>query len=396
MKNLFFALLSLIFLFVFVPPSTIRGDEAEEINQRITEYTKKLSELGKAKNTLANQISILNSQIELTTLKISQTQNSIKSLKAEIADLTVKIGDLDVSLNQLSSVYIRQVTENYKMSKRYPSFSIFTSTNFNNILEKYKYMATIQENSQNTLVQLETTRTNYDTQKDEKTRKQQELQVLETQLASQQKSLDQQKASKNALLTATKNDETKYEQLLAEAVSQLNALKSFASSAGGSTCLDSAQGGGSDGNFYSQRDPRWCRQTIGNSSDTVGAVGCYLTSISMVYKKLGHDITPSVYAATPGYFRFNTAYALPPIPPDGYSYKQVAYSAATVDSELKNGRYVIAQIKMSGTVSGMHFIVIISGSNGNYKIHDPWYGADQEFSQHYSPGLIMSLRLITK
>ena len=47
-------------------------------------------------------------------------------------------------------------------------------------------------------------------------------------------------------------------------------------------------------------------------------------------------------------------------------------------------------------VAGMHFIVIISGSNGNYKIHDPWFGADLNFSDRYSPALVMSLRLITK
>jgi hypothetical protein len=86
---------------------------------------------------------------------------------------------------------------------------------------------------------------------------------------------------------------------------------------------------------------------------------------------------------------------LTPSPPSGYTYKQVSYSSSTVDKEINAGRYVIAQVRMS-TVVGMHFIVIISGSNGNYKIHDPWFGPDQNFSDRYSTGLIMSLRLITK
>ena len=106
----------------------------------------------------------------------------------------------------------------------------------------------------------------------------------------------------------------------------------------------------------------------------------------MAYKKLGSSITPSVYAADPSNFWSNTAYMVIPTPPSGYTYRQVPYSISTIDSELKSGRYVIAQMRMS-TVVGMHFIVIISGSNGNYKIHDPWFGADLNFSDRYSFGL---------
>ena len=184
----------------------------------------------------------------------------------------------------------------------------------------------------------------------------------------------------NSLLTAQK---------------QLAALKSFSSSAGGSSCLSSSPGGGSDGNFYSQRDPRWCKQFIGNSSDTIGEVGCYLSSIAMAYKKLGSDISPSAYAANASNFVLNSAWMGSPSPPSGYNYKQTSYSVSALDNELKTGRYVIAQMRMS-TIVGMHFVVIISGSNGNYKIHDPWFGADQNFSDRYSILGIMSLRLITK
>lgn len=270
-----------------------------------------------------------------------------------------------------------------------------SQSGFNQFLEQYKYLAEVQNNSQNTLLDMETVRSNYDTEKNKKIKKTEELELLKKTLATQKKSLNDQIASKNKLLEDTKNDEKKYQQLLSQALSQLAALKNFSSSAGGSTCLSSVPSGGSDGNFYSQRDPRWCGQTIGNSSDTIGAVGCYLTSMSMVYKKIGVEMTPSAYAAIKNNFWANTAYMNSPVPPSGYTYKQVAYNTKTIDEELKAGRYVIAQMKMNN-IAGMHFIVIISGSGGNYKIHDPWFGADQNFSDRYSPSLAMSLRLITK
>ena len=392
-KKKFFLFLVLSF-FLFTPIISY-ADEREDLEKKITEYTQKLSELGTAKNTLANQIKILSSQYELTLLRINQTENSIKNLEKEINNLTIEIDSLNGKLNQLSSIYVFQIIENYKLQKKVPPFAFLFSSDLNNFLEQYKYVSNVQKASQTSLINMETVRSNYDAQKTAKTQKQQEMEALQKTLATQKTTLDNQKTAKDKLLETTKNDEKKYQQLLATAQSQLAALKSFSSSAGGDSCLSSVPGTGSDGNFYSQRDPRWCKQFIGSSTDTIGEVGCYINSISMTYKKLGFDISPSAYAANSSNFWSNTAYMLTPSPPSGYIFKQVSYSAPTVDNELKAGRYVIAQMRMS-TIVGMHFIVIISGSNGNYKIHDPWFGADQDFSSHYSTIGIMSLRLITK
>jgi len=391
-KNFF---LFLILSFFLITPIASYADEREDLEKKITEYTQKLSELGTAKNTLANQIKILNSQYELTLLRITQTENSIKNLEKEIANLTVEIDGLNVKLNQLSSIYVFQIIENYKLQKKVPPFAFLFSSDLNNFLEQYKYVANVQKASQTSLINMETVRSNYDAQKTAKTQKQQEMEALQKTLATQKTTLDNQKIAKDKLLESTKNDEKKYQQLLSAAQSQLAALKSFSSSAGGSSCLSSSPGTGSDGNYYSQRDPRWCKQFIGSSTDTIGEVGCYINSISMAYKKLGFDISPSAYAANSANFWSNTAYMLTPSPPSGYTFKQVSYNSSTVDDELKAGRYVIAQMRMS-TIVGMHFVVIISGSNGNYKIHDPWFGADQNFSDRYSTGGIMSIRLITK
>ena len=392
-KKIVFLFLALSFF--LLNPVASRADETQDLQNKIAEYTQKLSELGSAKNTLSNQIKILTSQYDLTLLKITQTENSIKSLDKEINNLTIKIDDLDKKLNSLASLYVLQIIQNYKLQKNAPPFAFLFSTNLNNYLQRYKYVSSVQTASQNSMINIQTVKSDYDTQKTEKAEKQQEMEALQKTLAAQKTSLDNQKIAKDKLLETTKNDEKKYQQLLAAAQAQLSALRNFSSTAGGSSCLSASPGNGNDGNFYSQRDPRWCKQYIGSSNDTIGEVGCYLTSISMVYKKIGSDISPSAYAANSSNFWSNTAYMLNPSPPLGYSYKQLSYSASTIDNELKAGRYVIAQMRMNTGV-GMHFIVIISGGNGIYKIHDPWFGSDTNFSDFYTTGGIMSLRLITK
>jgi peptidoglycan hydrolase CwlO-like protein len=388
-KIIFF--LFIVFSVLFTKPVLVFADDQPVCNTE-EECIKKLADLSTAKNTLANQLKLIDSQVQLTLLKITQTENSITTLKQDISNLTVQIGKLDVQLNDLSSMYVLQIIQNYKLEKRIPPFAFLISSNINNYLEQYKYVSNLQKASQNSLINMETVRTNYDNQKTEKAQKQAELEDLQKTLDSQQASLTSQKAVKNQLLQTT-NDEYQKVQ------NQIIALRSFSSSAGGSSCLSSSPGSGNDGNYFSQRDPSWCKNPIGLSSDTIGEVGCYISSISMVFKKLGSNINPATYAANPSNFALNTAFAVNPNPPSGYSYQQVNYSASTVDKELKSGRYVIAQMRMSGSVSGMHFIVIIGGSDGNYKIHDPWFGPDLDFCNKYfcyKTSMIMSLRLFTK
>jgi len=328
-----FKKLILLFLSVFLlaSPAQVFSEDAQDLQNQIEQYTKKLNELGKNRNQYSNELKYLDSKYQLTLLNIIQTENSIKTLEKEIGQLSIEIGKLETQINQLSVEYIHQTVQNYKLQKRIPSFAYLFSSNINTFLEQHQYISSIQKNSQNNLINLETVRYNYDEQKTAKAKKQDELEEKQKTLTMQKKDLDNQKNAKNRLLENTKNDEKKYQQLLAEAQSQLAALKNFSSAAGGSTCLGSVPGGGSDGNFYSQRDPRWCNQYIGNSRDTIGSVGCYINSISMVYKKLGHDITPSAYAANSSNFLSNTAYMVTPDPPSGYTYKQTSYNSGVID-----------------------------------------------------------------
>lgn len=195
-----------------------------DLQDKINEYTEKLVDLSKAKDTLTNQIKILDSQINLTQLKISQTENTIKLLENEINNLSVKINDLDRFLDQMTMALIQQINQNYRLSKRVPIISFLFTNNFNGFLEQHKYISLVQKNSQQTIVNMETVRTNYDIQKSQKEKKQEELLVLQNQLAEQNKTLAQQKSSKANLLAVTRNDEARYQQLKKAAENELSAL----------------------------------------------------------------------------------------------------------------------------------------------------------------------------
>lgn len=215
------AVLALIFI---SSTGLLADDTVSDLQQQINQYTQKLTELSQAQKTLKNEISYISSKIELTRLQINQTENSIKTLEQEIAVLTVKIDQLDVDLNLLSSAFIGQITQNYKLQKRAPSFFSLIFGGFNEFLQQQKYLTMVQKNSRDTLLSLETIRTNYDRQKQEKAKKQKELEALQKQLAAQKIDLAQQKGSKSNLLAITQNDESRYQKLKMEAESELQSL----------------------------------------------------------------------------------------------------------------------------------------------------------------------------
>lgn len=214
----------LAFIFLAFKPLSALATDKQDLENKINEYTQKLDELGKTKSSLSTELKIITSQYELTLLRISQTENSIKSLEQEINNLTVEINKLDNQLNQLSSLYVIQIIQNYKLQKKVPPFAFLISSNINNFLEQHKYISNVQKSSQNSLINMETIRTNYETQKNTKAKKQTEMEELKKTLASQKTSLNNQKAAKNNLLEITKNDESRYQKLKQEAESELNSL----------------------------------------------------------------------------------------------------------------------------------------------------------------------------
>lgn len=243
---LFLVLISLFLLtknFVYSACNDGKCDTAEEYPKYINELTAKKDELSKSKNTLSNQLKLLDSQYQLTLLKINQTESSINTLEKEIAGLTIEIDKLEVQIIKLSEIYINQTVQNYKLQKRIPTFAFMFTSSLNNYLEQYRYVSSLQTNSQNNLINMETVRANYDNQKIAKEKKQDELETLKKTLASQKTNLDDQKNAKSKLLEVTKNDEKVYEKLLSNARSEYEAINSILAGNGVETKVRSVKKG---------------------------------------------------------------------------------------------------------------------------------------------------------
>lgn len=393
--------------------SAIENDDEKTIclNKQISCLKDNIDIVQKQQNTLKNAIASNNYRLKLKNAEVEKTKLDIVIAKKEIEILSARIENLSESMTKLAGLLTQLVASSYKAEHLSDLEMYLKTTNFNKTLQEKQQQEIISIQTSKLLFKAMNEKLDFNQKKEKREKLQVELEKKTEQLKVQIKEEEEQKISNLVFLKENENDEKRYQERVNEIEAQLTALKDFSSTAGGSICLSVSPSSGSDGNFYSQRDPKWCKQYIGYSKWVIGDVGCYLTSISMIYKKIGYDITPSAYAANVKNFDGYTAYAINPKPPGGYNYscvpvingacyknsKGIGINNALnkIDEEMRANRYIIAQIKAANS-SGMHFIVIRSGSNGNYTIHDPWYGADLNFSSHYSTGMIMSLRVFTK
>ncbi|MBI4973432.1 hypothetical protein HZC27_02355 [Candidatus Roizmanbacteria bacterium] len=388
-RNVFFFLLILFFAF-FLTPRLFAQDglsscSNSDKNKEIACLEERISQLRQQKNTLSSQIQEMDAQVYIKTLTIQKTEQKITETEHEIETLNNRIDTLDSSLTNLSKVLIQRVVKGYK-KRVFSFFDLFLSAeNMSSLISTVKYQKTTQDNNQKLLVQVQEAKTNYEEQKTLRETKKKELDELVGALENQKVALRNQQAQKQKLLIDTRNDETTYQQLLSQARLQLTSFKSFVQTSGGDSIIAANSfGNGSDGAYYSQRDARWANQAIGYSYESILKVGCLLTSISMVAKKNGQNITPSDFAADTSHFWANTAWMRYPWP--SVAGKSMV-SVGNIDEELSNGNYVIVGIAYSscaGKSGGDHYVVLTKKDGNDYIMHDPIYGPDIKFSSHYS------------
>ncbi len=224
LKKLFFFLV--IIASFWILPTYINAQTDEErlrrLGDEITQYEKELERLGAESNTLSNLIAQYNTQIKLTQLKISQTEEKILLLGGRIEQL----GD---SLKALNNAYMERVVKTYKMSRFSEGYLLlFTLQNLDDAINSFNYLKKLQEADIDLLERLEKAQNLYEQEKSGQ-------ETLQKELETQKASLSSQKNAKALLLQQTKNDEKKYQSLLAAAKAELEAIQAIIAGKGDET-----------------------------------------------------------------------------------------------------------------------------------------------------------------
>lgn len=222
--KIFFLLLTLIFFgfvvcrkdlfFNVVVRAESESEKFERLSREIQEYEVEISKLKSQASTLSNQIAQYDAQIRLTSLKISQTEEKILLLGG-------RIDQLETSLQTLTKAFASRAVRTYKMARlNEPYAFILSSPDLDIAVTSFHYLKKIQESDRDLLVRLEKAQITYEEEKVDQ-------EELQTELEDQKTVLGAQKSAKANLLQQTRNDEKKYQELLAQAKAEYEAIQAI-------------------------------------------------------------------------------------------------------------------------------------------------------------------------
>lgn len=364
------------------------------LNQEIVTYQTQLKKVGADKRTLQSAINALDleqgkvqAQVALTQLQINATQVQVRQLGGEITTAKQTIAMDRVALGG----YLRNLQ---KADDRPLIIQMLSSGSLVAVWDDINATLKMQNAVQN---QMQTLRVQEGDLADSQAASKQKQETLTSQkqtLASQQQSLVATEQSKNQLLAETKSQESAYQKLLAAAQAELNSFSTFTQNAGGSKLLANQTSCDASGCYYNQRDAAWGSDALDGTKYTLASAGCLIASVAMVLTHYGYrDVTPATINADPDNFApYSPDLLLATISVDGVTVTRKATNVngmaaarkiAVIDTMLATGHPAIVGMDALG---GTHFVVLTSGSNGNYLMQDPYVanGNNISFSSHYS------------
>jgi peptidoglycan hydrolase CwlO-like protein len=370
------------------------NNQISSLNAQIAQYQQEILQAGANKKTLQAAINALDlqksqvqAQVALTETQISTTQLQIQQLGGEITNAQQSITSDQSELGEYLRILQKSDSQPLLMQ-------MLSSGNITDVWGDGNATLEVQGAVQNQMEALQTEEGNLSDTKTASQQKQVTLTSQQQSLTTQQQSLVATVQSKSQLLTETNSQEATYQKLLTAAEAQLQSFSAFTQNAGGvKGLLGNQTVCDAWGCYYSQRDTAWGNDKLDGTQYTLASDGCLVTSMAMVLTHYGYrDVTPVTINSNPANFAaYYPAYLLTTINVDGAT---ATRKSAAIDATLATGNPVIIGLNAYG---GTHFVVLVSGSKGNYIMRDPYIenGDDISFAANYSMRDIFGITKVT-
>ncbi|MBI4098097.1 MAG: peptidoglycan DD-metalloendopeptidase family protein [Candidatus Levybacteria bacterium] len=196
-------------------PTPSSSKNLAEIQKQINETQAKISQLQGEEKTLSSQISVIDNQIKLTELKIDSIKQQISDLTLDIDTADKKIDKLEGSLDNLSKVLINRIKETYIIGASSSFQILLSSDSVNDFVKRANYLRIAQAHDKRLIYDTVQAKNDYANQKDIFEDKKTKIESLKAELESYNAQLDKERLGKAQLLEVTKNDEVKFQELLA-------------------------------------------------------------------------------------------------------------------------------------------------------------------------------------
>jgi peptidoglycan hydrolase CwlO-like protein len=185
---------------------------------KCVEYlTNKKNEASSKAKTLSSEIGVMDSQIKLTESRINATEQLISELEDDIEIAKGKISDLEQDIEKSTRALIARISAVYQVGSVQPWQVFLTANNINDVFKKLTYLKIVQIYDKRKVYAAEQAKNDYNNQKEIFEDKEAEAEAQSAKLSKYTDQLEEEKVGKQQLLSVTRNDESRYQRLLAEA-----------------------------------------------------------------------------------------------------------------------------------------------------------------------------------
>ncbi len=367
---------------------------------KLGEIKQKAEELQKDITSLKNQIGYLDAEVQKTEIEIRITQQEIDMLNLDITQIEEQIKNTEEEIQNTENKIeeIRQrLADTVKKIYEYDTQNLvkitLTSGTLSDFFNEISYVESLQKGLADNLAKLKENKSNLEAKKatleDQKASLAEKRREVSEKIDSFNKTiaeLDASKREKAILLEITKGDQEKYQKLMAEIEEQKKQLLGDLSTLSKGRELNIERlCGVFKVPYFAQDTGGWEKVNIGGFPGVpMYKYGCAVTSVAMVFKYYGIDITPGQLAQEKIFTCNNDGCGIIMWPSNwssnGVTLKRIAYTHGnlnwdTIKTELNQNHPVIINIAISGR--GQHYVVIVGYINGEYWVYDPIYSVSK-------------------
>lgn len=234
----FLKIFTLIFLLTFsLNLYMTNALTSEELVSKEQEYQKIIDGLKSKSASLQNELDFFDNQMNITKLKIqkaeadlTQKNNLLTELTNYITEIEKRIDKIDVSIEVQNTEIQNRIKERYKSHTNISVLNLLMDGDVEKSLLKLQYLQELEEKDKKLIDYMKNTKSDFGVQKKLIEKKKLEVDEVKIQIENEVKNLNSQKATlekqlneKNSLLKLTQNDEKKYQKLLSQIQSEIDA-----------------------------------------------------------------------------------------------------------------------------------------------------------------------------
>lgn len=378
-----------------------RESERQELELAAQKYQKLIIETQKRIRSLKTEIQLMEAQIKKLELEIEITEGKIDQVILEILKLEYEIEETKKNIIHQRQVLAETIRAIYEYDQKDLLLLFLEDGSISSFYSQIVWLESLQEKVGEILEELKALKKDLEKCRLAEVAKKEYLEDLKENLEKNKTSLKYKTYLYEALVKKTQGKEKTFQQILAKVETQKNDLLGDINSLMQQKEKELARlkelqekpktGLASTAWYFSQDDPRWGASTIGISNSSLARWGCAVTSVAMVLKYHGINITPGQLAKESIYswdlivwysktWKWKGIKCMNCLLSEDRQYYYVPHIASginwiRVDKELKAGYPVIVFVKAKGKGGKGHYVVIHHKDNtGRYVVHDPMFG----------------------